>query len=345
MEVAQSIAGLWTQLLIAAAIILFASNHLARSADIIAVKTGLGRSFIGVVMLATATSLPELGLGLSSITLVNAPDLAVGDAFGSNVFNLLIIGILDLFWRNGPILNSVGRSPAIVAALGILIISITLLAAFIHTHTGSALSGWFVSPLTLAMFAAFAAAMYIIYRNPNGNGASHHAPEPQAQDYAANSLSRSFGIYAAAAAVIALAAVWLAASGEGIAHAMNWQASFVGTQFLALSTSLPELAASFAALHINAPDLAISNVLGSNLFNMGFILMVDDFAVGGKPLWAAVSDIHEMTATFAILMSAVIIIAILSPNRARRPHRFITYESILLIGAYLLTSVLVFTLS
>ena len=343
MEVAQSIAGLWAQLLIAAAIILFASNYLAKSADIIAIKTGLGRSFIGVVMLATATSLPELGLGISSITLVNAPDLAVGDAFGSNIFNLLIIGILDLFWRNGPILNSVGRAPAMVAALGILIISITLLAAFIHTHTGSALSNLFISPLTIAMFVAFAVSMYVIYLNGNGNGASH-APEPQ-EDYADSSLSRSFGIYAAAAAVIALSAIWLAASGEGIAHAMGWQASFVGTQFLALSTSLPELAASFAALRINAPDLAISNVLGSNLFNMGFILMVDDFAVGGKPLWAAVSDIHEMTATFAILMSAIIIIGILSRGRPRLPHKFITYESILLIGAYLVTSVLVFSLS
>lgn len=347
MEVAQSIAGLWAQLLIAAAIILFASNYLAKSADIIAIKTGLGRSFIGVVMLATATSLPELGLGISSITLVNAPDLAVGDAFGSNVFNLLIIGILDLFWRNGPILNSVGRSPAMIAALGILIISITLLAAFIHTHTGSALSDWFISPLTIAMFVAFAVSMYVIYLNGNGNGngASHHVPEPQERDYAETSLSRSFGIYAAAAAVIALSAIWLAASGEGIAHAMGWQASFVGTQFLALSTSLPELAASFAALRINAPDLAISNVLGSNLFNMGFILMVDDFAVGGKPLWAAVSDIHEMTATFAILMSAIIIIGILSRGRPRLPHKFITYESILLIGIYLITSVLVFSLS
>ena len=345
MEVAQSIAGLWSQLLIAAAIILFASNYLAKSADIIAIKTGLGRSFIGVVMLATATSLPELGLGISSITLVNAPDLAVGDAFGSNIFNLLIIGILDLFWRNGPILNSVGRSPAMVAALGILIISITLLAAFIHTHTGSALSDWFISPLTFAMFVAFAVSMYVIYLNGNGNGnGASHAPEPQ-EDYAASSLSRSFSIYAAAAAVIALSAIWLAASGEGIAHAMGWQASFVGTQFLALSTSLPELAASFAALRINAPALAISNVLGSNLFNMGFILMVDDFAVGGKPLWAAVSDIHEMTATFAILMSAIIIIGILSRGRPRLPHKFITYESILLIGTYLVTSILVFSLS
>ena len=81
---------LWIQLATAALVILAFATQLAKSADIIAFKTGLGRSFIGVVLLATATSLPELGTGVSSIVLVGAPDLALGDAFGSNIFNLLI---------------------------------------------------------------------------------------------------------------------------------------------------------------------------------------------------------------------------------------------------------------
>ena len=84
--IVQSIPGLWLQLLLSAAFILLASNYLAKSADVISFRTGLGRSFIGVVLLATATSLPELGTGVSSIILVDAPDLAAGDAFGSNLF-------------------------------------------------------------------------------------------------------------------------------------------------------------------------------------------------------------------------------------------------------------------
>ena len=74
----------WWLILIAMAVaILITSNFLAKAADVIAEKTGLGRSFIGVVLLATATSLPELGTGLSSILLVGEPDLAAGDAFGA----------------------------------------------------------------------------------------------------------------------------------------------------------------------------------------------------------------------------------------------------------------------
>ncbi|MCH9009407.1 MAG: sodium:calcium antiporter, partial [Chloroflexi bacterium] len=120
-------------------------------------------------------------------------------------------------------------------------------------------------------------------------------------------------------------------------------ASFVGTQFLAFSTSLPELAASFAAIRINAPELAISNVLGSNLFNMGFILFMDDVALTGAPLWTAISGIHMLTAAIAILMTSVIVIALM--NRPRnRPSRFWTVEAVILIGLYLLSSVLVFKL-
>ena len=110
----------WLILIVMAVVILIASNFLAKAADVIAEKTGLGRSFIGVILLATATSLPELGTGLSSILLVGEPDLAAGDAFGSNIFNILIIGVLDLVWRNGPILNAVTKTPVLVAGLGII---------------------------------------------------------------------------------------------------------------------------------------------------------------------------------------------------------------------------------
>lgn len=347
MELPNSVAGLWTQLAIAAAIILFSSNYLAKSADVIALKTGLGRSFVGVVLLATATSLPEMGLGVSSITLIDAPDLAVGDAFGSNIFNLLIIGILDLFWRNGPILNSVSVAPVVVGILSIVAIAATMIAVFFHSRLNVSLSEWHISPLTIALFLIFVLSMYIVYRSgalleTSEDGAE--SDEVESDESASGGLPRAVAIYAVAGLVIVVSAVWLANTGEGIAHAMGWETSFVGTQFLAFSTSLPELSASFAALRINAPELAISNLLGSNLFNMGFVLTVDDIALVGKPLWIAVSDVHLMTAALAILMSVVVIVGLAKRGR-HRPHKFVTYEGALLIGFYIVTSVLVFRFS
>ena len=332
-------ASLWLQLLGAAGIILVASTFLAKSADVIAIKTGLGRSFIGVVLLATATSLPELGLGVSSITLYDAPDLAAGDAFGSNIFNLLIIGLLDLYWRNGPILTRVSATSTMVAALGILIISLTIVAMIFHDST-TATSGWTISPVSIAIIFVFLAAMYMIYKfdkTQDGQG------DDEQGAHLSSSLSRAAVFYGLSALVIVASALWLANIGNGISQIMGWEASFVGTQFLAFSTSLPELAASFAAIRINAPELAISNVLGSNLFNMGFILFMDDVALTGAPLWTAISSIHMLTAAIAILMTSVIVIALL--NRPRnRPSGFWTVEAVILIGLYLLSSVLVFKL-
>ena len=343
---------LWLQLAGAAAIILAASTFLAKSADVIAFKTGLGRAFIGVVLLATATSLPELGTGVSAIALFGEPDLAAGDAFGSNLFNLLIIGLLDLYWRNGPILNSVSMTSAIVGALGIAIISLAAIALLVHGMT-STMSTWYVSPFSVVTFIVFLVAMYMIYRfdrrsqqgdAPDSTGEAQESGEPGEHEYASASMSRAAITYAIAASIVVVAAIWLASTGDKVATAMGWEASFVGTQFLAFSTSLPELAASFAAIRINAPELAISGVLGSNLFNMGFILLMDDLAFTDGVIWANVSSIHPLTASIAVLMTAVVIFAVVSRGRSR-PNTYWTTEALLLIGLYVAASVLIFFLA
>ena len=338
---------LWLQLAGSAIIILGASNFLAKSADIIAFKTGLGRSFVGVVLLATATSLPELGTGVSSIALLDEPDLAAGDAFGSNLFNLLIIGLLDLFWRNGPILTRVTMTSMVIAALGIVMISLAATALVIHGMTTTT-SGWYISPISVLMIVVFGVAMYLIYRVERQSQDEGESDEPESEDgeheYAGKSLGRAVLTYALSAAVVVVAAIWLASMGDSIAKEMGWQASFMGTQFLAFSTSLPELAASFAAIRMNAPELAISNLLGSNLFNMGFILFLDDVAFTDGVFWASISEIHILTAIIAVLMTAVVIIALVVPRR-KRPGKFWTFEALILIGLYVTASVLVFGLS
>ena len=384
----------WLQLAAAAGIILFAAQYMARSADIIAEKTGLGRSFVGVVMLATATSLPELGTGVTSIVWVGEVNLAAGDAFGSNLFNLLIIGLLDLYWRRGPILASVSSTSAMVGTLGILVISVGM-GGMLISHLTEITSAWYISPISVIMFGVFLTAMYIIYKaEQNGDapepaGASNgkeavavhataqranyasgrgafppHAPPARsggvarasAHGHSANyedeSLKRAFGIYLITAAAVVAAAVWLAHTGEAIAELMNWDASFVGTQFLALSTSLPELAASIAALRLGAPDLAITNVLGSNLFNMGFVLFLDDIAYVEGSLWHGISDIHMLTAIIAIVMTTIVIVSVMVHRQRIRPFgqserygRFATVEGSSMILLYAVASFLVYTLS
>ena len=334
---------LWLQLVAAAAVILVTAHFMARSADVIAEKTGLGRSFIGVVMLATATSLPEVGTGISSILLVGEVDLAAGDAFGSNLFNLMIVGLLDIYWRRGPVLSYVTATSSMVGVLGILIISMAIIGMIVHGLT-TATSTWYVSPVSFLMFGAFLVAMYLIFRAEQSEAsASSASVEPAATlSYTDESISKSLIIYAASAATVVGAAIWLAHTGDGIADAMGWEASFVGTQFLALSTSLPEIAASFAALRLGAPEMAITNVLGSNLFNMGFVLFLDDIAFTEGVLWRGISDIHILSAIIAVVMTSIVVVGIQTAALKMDRRPVITVEGAAMILLYITVSVLFF---
>ena len=333
-----SMPALWAVLAILAGVILVSASQLAKSADIIAFKTGLGRSFIGVVLLATATSLPELGTGVSSVAIIGGPEganLAAGDAFGSNLFNLLIIGILDMIWKRGPILSSLGTGVPLVGVLAVAGIAVAAGAIVIH-QTISFAAGWFISPVSLVLILVFIAALYAVYKEEKNTENTE-----EEHDYSGSSLTRAFVVYGIAAAIVVVAAILLAGTGDGLSEKMGWDRSFVGTQFLALSTSLPELATSIAALRIMAPELAITNVLGSNLFNMGFVLFLDDVSYTSGPIWDVVSPIHGITAIIAVLMTMVVLVPSVSATKLSF-GRLVTFESILLIFLYIIASVLVF---
>ena len=332
---------LWVQLAAAAGLILVAAHFMAKSVDHISDATGLGKSFAGVVMLATATSLPELGTGVSSIALVGGEkgvNLAAGDAFGSNLFNLLIIALLDIAWRKKPLLASVSRSALLVGVLGMVIISIAAGATLLY-RLDTPTASWRISPMSIGIFCVFLASMYLIYLSDK-RGQAESAGAPQEANDPNAPLAKSVITYFVTASIVVGAAVWLAKTGEHIVEMTGWSSSFVGTLFLALSTSLPELAASFAALRLGSPELAITNVLGSNLFNMGFVLFLDDAALSGGTLWANISNTHAITGAAAVAMTVVVVVGIYS-RKGKRQRLPVTPESALLILLYLAAMVFI----
>jgi cation:H+ antiporter len=330
-----TLAWLTLQLIASTAIILFAAKSLTRSAVVIAEKTGLGRSFVGVLMLATATSLPEMGTGVSSV-LLDEPDIAMGAAFGSNLFNLVIICFLDWSWRRGALLSAVGPTSALVARLGILVIAMGSLAVLAGRRDLFG-SSWSVSPMSMLMVAAFVLAMRSIYRADRVPATPTTKPSSGSTDEM--SLTHAGWSYAIAAVFVIAGSYWLAHTGDGFVNKVGLEASFVGTQFLAMCTSLPEVATSFAALRMKAPDLALANVLGSNLFNMGFVTVLNDAAFTRGSIWSEVSSVHAVTGTFGVLMTILVLIGLRRRARARRVGMF---ESVGLLLLYLAASVFVY---
>lgn len=331
---------LLVQLVVSTAIILYAATRLTRAADVIAEKTGLGRSFVGVLLLATATSLPEMGTGVSSVAVYGEMDIAMGAAFGSNLFNLVIICFLDFYWRQGALLSSVSRTSALVAWLGIVVIAVCSVAVLVMRQVDFA-STWMLSPASILILGIFFFSMWRIYRMDRVVATLHtHPPhaetEPEHNDMTLRKASWS---YVVAAAFVIGGSIWLARTGDGFVKHVGLDASFVGTLFLAFCTSLPEVATSFAALRMGAPDLAVTNVLGSNLFNMGFVLVLNDAAFTRGSIWSNISPVHALTGAFGIAMTALVLIGL---HRRAPARRVGVFESLGLLLLYVVASIAVY---
>jgi cation:H+ antiporter len=327
----------WLQFTVCIALIGVAGVQLTRYGDAIADKTGIGGSWIGLVLIATVTSLPELTSGISAVTLANVPDIAVGNVLGACVLNLSILALLDLLHRRESIYRGASRSHILAAGFGVLLLGLTGFGLL----TGDVASGWvlghvaFYSPLLLV---GYAVAIQAVYRYETAQVAAFTDAEPDR--YPGMTLRSAVLRYAVAAAVVVGAAMWLPFVGQGIARQMGWSASFVGTLFVAFVTTVPELVVTLSALRIGAVDMAIGNLLGSNLFNL-LVLAVDDVFYLPGSLLAAASPAHAVTAFAVVMMTGVVIAALFYRPRTRLFHT-IGWPSIVLLGVAGLNGYIVF---
>jgi cation:H+ antiporter len=295
----------WLKFAVCAAMIGVAGPLLSRYGDVIARLTGLSRTWIGLVLLATATSLPELFTGISAVTVADTPNIAVGDALGSCVFNLTMLVILDVMSRDDPMYRRIDQGHIVAAAFGVILIGAAGIL-LLTSRDGFGLSFFHVGAYTPLVIVLYLVAMRTAYvydhRTKSPTSISGEPP--------AMTLRTALVRYAGAAAVVAAAGSWLPFIGDEIATAMGWRTTFVGTLFVAGATSLPELVVTVSALRLGFVDMAIANLLGSNLFDI-LILAIDDIAYVKGPLLAAVSPAHAISAFAAVIMSGIFIVAIL----------------------------------
>jgi cation:H+ antiporter len=155
------------------------------------------------------------------------------------------------------------------------------------------------------------------------------------------SLFRAFWYYAISAFFVVGAGTWLAFIGKGISEATGWDTSFVGSLFLAAVTSTPEVVVSIAALRLGATDMAVSNMLGSNMFNMGIVLVGDDLFYEGSSFFGSVSMTHIFSGLVAILMTGTIIIGLIHRPRNKTSLKMSWY-TLILIPLYLIAFYILF---
>jgi cation:H+ antiporter len=298
---------------------------LARAADVIAERTRLGGVWIGTVLLAGATSLPELGTSLSAVGL-GAADLAVGNLFGSSMANMLILALVDLLLRRERILSRVAFDHALAASLAI---ALNALAAVL-VIAGPGVAFLRVSPGSVLLFAAYLAATRALYRHGQRNDAPRIARRAESDD--PGELGRAGRAFALAALGMLGVAPLFAWSAHEVALVSGLGDTFVGTWAVGLSTSLPELVTSLAAVRRGAFDLAVGNLFGSNALNMALLLPLDVVAPGS--VFRGLDPAHAASALLAVALMALGLAAIL--YRAKRRFGMIEPDSALVLLTYLL---------
>ncbi len=320
----------WIKFIVCVIVIFILGRKVARYGDVIAEKTGFGGAWIGLILIAMLTSLPELFNGVSAVTLVDAPGLTIGNILGANMFNLFNLALLDLAHRNGSILTVVGKIHRLTGLFSLVMVlfvaGFILISNRIHVMDIGWI-GWY-TPFILLLYFVFARILYRYEQR-------HPSLKETEFEYADKSLRHIYLYFSIAAVFIIGAGIWLAFIGDEIADTYGWGQSFVGSLFLAFTTTLPEITVSFAAMRIGAKDLAVANLIGSNLFNLT-IISIDDLLYVKGPVLAAVSETHLVTACAVVLMTIVIIIGL--GRRYRRFYRLSWWNVMLIllffIGAY-----------
>lgn len=321
----------WFKLALCTVLIGMAGPALVRNGDRIAQLTGLSRSWIGLILLATATSLPELFTGVSAVTIADAPNIAMGDALGSCVFNLLMLVLLDELSRSNPVYRQIDQGHILTAGFGVIMIG-TVGAVILLSGSELDIRFWHVS-----IYTPFLILLYLIAMRAAFDYQKRASLPPQANGTPPGiTLRQAIGRYLMAATVVIAAGIWLPFVGLEIAEKMGWQTTFVGTLLIAASTSVPEFVVSVSALRMGAVDMAISTLLGSNLFDV-LVIAIDDLAYGKGPLLSSVSTAHAITAFTAVIMSGIFIVALLfKPDR--RIRGTISWISLSLLMAYLFSA-------
>lgn len=329
---------LWIALALCAAVIVYCGSRLSTYGDIIAEKTGMGGTWIGLVLMAAVTSLPELITGISAVTYAEVPDIAAGDIFGSCVFNLLILAVLDASYRKGPISTRAHHGHVLAGGVGILLLSTACLSLFLKDRLAPL--GW-IGPYSLLFILIYLAAMRLIYvyeRRQFLAFVTEQAMEPKYRD---TTMTRAAALYGINALVVVAAAVFLPGIGEGIAEITGLGQTFVGTLFIALATSLPEIVVSLAAVRMDAVNLAIGNLFGSNIFNI-FILAIDDIFFVQGPLLSFVSPAHIVSILSAIAMTTIAIIGL--TYRAEKKRFLIAWDSLAIAVVYAVNVMILYML-
>lgn len=304
---------------------------LAIAGDVIALRTGWGRLWVGSLLIAGATSLPELVTTVTAVR-IEAPALAAGNVLGSNMANMSILALVVALLGERQLFQRLLPQQGLLAAFAIALTGMATLFAALRPE-----AEWLgVSPPAVALIGGYLVTSRMLHRYSTG------IPDLEAP-VASRSLRWGWIVFGISAAAILVAAPFLAFSAQRIAELTGIAESFMGVLALAFVTSLPEMATTVTAFRMGAGDLAIAGIYGSNTFNIGILGVADLFYTQGS-LFSNLDQSHVTAGLFALLLIGLGTLQLLLRWPLRRFY-LIEPGSLGTVALYLLGIFLVFRMS
>ncbi|MDX1541002.1 MAG: sodium:calcium antiporter [Geminicoccaceae bacterium] len=295
-----------------ALVIVIAGTRLAKAADRIADLTGIGEALAGAVFLGASTSLPGIVLSGLSAGFGHA-DLAIGNAIGGIAAQTAFLAIADIAYRRANLEHAAASLTNLTqGSLLIVLLAIPLIGMSAAPFT---ILG--VSPFSLILIGAYLFGLQLSSRvqadpmwEPEETAETRHDVPDTDEEAPENArwvwldLGFSALIAGSAGVVLAEAAVEISAK-TGLSE------TAVGTFMTAVTTSLPELVTSIAAVRQGALTLAVGGIIGGNAFDVLF-LAVADIAYRDGSLYAAMTGDHVLIIALTIAMTAVLLLGLLT---------------------------------
>ncbi len=286
--------------LVLAFLTMFFSIKLSFYGDALSKQTKLGSALIGGLLIAAITSLPELVTSISAV-LLNNPSLSFGDILGSDMFNIFVLAVYNIWFFKKDVFKNTDTKYKYECIILIIEYLLILLGYYINI----------VSTIAIII-------MYVLYMLKVIKASSDDNSEI---DYVSNPLLK----FIICSLVLIVLSVLLTLQADKITHIYpQVSSSTVGAILLGITTSIPEVVSTFALLKYNNNDMAISNMLGSNIFNF-LILALSDIFVKENHIYNY-SDIYSLEYLVGgILLTSLLLTTILKKNKNKLFYQVISF--------------------
>ncbi len=350
---------IWFPYVASLVLVVFISNKLGEYVDAMDKKTKLSGAFLGGVLLAAVTSLPEL---VTSITaaIIGQPEMVLGNILGSNVFDVAIIGFLMILFCKRVSRKKISRGNVVICAVTLVISAMIMFFAVFGWQV--VIPGINVNMLTPIIFVLYFVALLFtrekgdkssetgsesskpdnknvqeadVVSTQTQNISSTGEPENKAMALPLKQIILRFTILALILIGVSVAMTFMV---DKIADMYGLGKGLAGALFLGIATSLPEIVSTFSLVRLGNFDAGYGSIIGSCLFNFGVIALADIFYFAGTVF---LTDISSIILSACLVASVVFLLAFTVIRNSNWKIRYsLTIQ--ILIGVLILASYVTF---